>query len=230
MKNFIKKYEAPAALIYCAVILTLMEYMFLPPRAEGLLKGRGIGSWQSPSLEAGLLWAGACFVLFMLIPALTIKKVRSDDLKNFGWSLTGFIDHMKTYLLAYLVMVPFILWASTRPEFSRLYPFIPEVRFSIHYLIIWELAYIAQFFALESFFRGYLLFTLNKYTDKWTAIAAMTVPYAMIHFHKPLPECFGAIIAGIILGYLSLKYRSWLGGAVLHSLVAITMDMLSVFG
>jgi uncharacterized protein len=63
--------------------------------------------------------------------------------------------------------------------------------------------------------------------NKFVAIAVMVVPYTMIHFHKPFPETFGAIVAGTILGFLSLKYRSWLGGALLHSLVALTIDFLS---
>jgi len=55
----------------------------------------------------------------------------------------------------------------------------------------------------------------------------MMVPYAVIHWHKPPLECFGAIIAGIALGALSLRFRSWYGGAVLHMLVGATMDILS---
>ena len=56
----------------------------------------------------------------------------------------------------------------------------------------------------------------------------MTVPYTMIHFHKPFPECLGALGAGLLLGFLALRYRSFLGGVVLHSLVAVTMDLLAV--
>ena len=51
----------------------------------------------------------------------------------------------------------------------------------------------------------------------------------MIHYHKPPAEAFGALAAGIILGALALRYRSWLGGAILHSLVAVSMDSLAVF-
>ncbi len=228
MKKFITKYEGSVALIYCAVILTLMEYIFIPPRAEAWLNGPGLYGWKTPSLDAGLIWVGSCLLLFMAIPSFLVWKL--DSLKNFGWNPKGFFAHLKVYALIFLAMTPLIYWASTRPDFSRLYPFIPDARFSMQSFLLWEISYVLQFFALESFFRGYLLFTLNKYTEKWIAIAAMTVPYAMIHFHKPMPEALGAVIAGLILGHLSLKYRSWLGGAILHSLVAVTMDTLSVFG
>ena len=44
-----------------------------------------------------------------------------------------------------------------------------------------------------------------------------------------MPETFAAIIAGIVLGFMSLKTRSiWLGAAV-HVAVALGMDFLSLW-
>ncbi len=63
---------------------------------------------------------------------------------------------------------------------------------------------------------------------KAVAIAAMVVPYTMIHYHKPMLEALGAIIGGCLLGYLALRYRSWVGGAFLHASVALTMDSAAV--
>jgi membrane protease YdiL (CAAX protease family) len=60
------------------------------------------------------------------------------------------------------------------------------------------------------------------------AIFVAAVPYTMIHFHKPLPECLGAAGAGLVLGYLALRYRSFIGGVFLHAGVALAMDLLSV--
>ena len=56
----------------------------------------------------------------------------------------------------------------------------------------------------------------------------MVIPYTMIHFGKPAPETFAAILAGFILGYLALKSRSFLWGWMLHWGVAITMDLLVI--
>jgi membrane protease YdiL (CAAX protease family) len=51
----------------------------------------------------------------------------------------------------------------------------------------------------------------------------------MIHYHKPVLETFGAIAAGVILGYMSLRTRSiWLGAA-LHIAVAWTMDAAAIW-
>jgi membrane protease YdiL (CAAX protease family) len=220
------KYEAITALVICAVVLTLMEYFTLPPRAQALLDMGGYG-WHMPSLDAGLIWSASCFVGYFLIPVFAVKLVMKSTLKEHGFSGEGFWSHLKVYLFLYLLMLPLIYLASRQPEFRGTYPFIPEAKASMSNFLIWESCYVLQFFCLEFFFRGYLLFTLNRHMEKWVAIAVMVVPYCMIHFHKPLPEALGAIVAGVILGHLSLTYRSWLGGAVLHSLVAITLDVLA---
>ena len=60
-------------------------------------------------------------------------------------------------------------------------------------------------------------------------LVIMTIPYCMIHFGKPMPETLAAIVAGLVLGYLALKSKSWLYGALLHWAIGITMDLLSIF-
>ena len=62
------------------------------------------------------------------------------------------------------------------------------------------------------------------------AIFVMIVPYCMIHYGKPLPETFGAIGAGVILGTLAMRTRSIWGGVLIHVGVAMTMDVLALRG
>ena len=57
------------------------------------------------------------------------------------------------------------------------------------------------------------------------AIFAMIVPYVMIHFGKELPETLGAIVAGVVLGTLAMRTKSIWGGLLVHTLVAISMDV-----
>lgn len=56
----------------------------------------------------------------------------------------------------------------------------------------------------------------------------MMVPYVVIHFSKPLFETIGAIVAGVVLGHLSLRTRSVAGGAFLHWAVAVAMDVAAL--
>ncbi len=219
-------YEAIVALLICAFVLTIMEFFTIPPRAQGWLDGEGFG-WHMPSMQAGLLWSLSCLIGYFVIPALAVRFVAKSTLKEHGFSFQGFWSHLKTYLGLYLLMTPLIYLASRHPEFRNIYPFVPEAKDSVTNFLLWEAAYVLQFFCLEFFFRGYLIFTLRRHMSDGLAIAVMVVPYCMIHYHKPVFEAFGAIVAGLVLGWLSLRYKSWMGGAVLHSLVAISLDTLA---
>ena len=82
-----------------------------------------------------------------------------------------------------------------------------------------------QFIGVEAFFRGFMTFGLLRRFG-WLSILVMTVPYTMIHFTKPMPEATAAIFAGLILGYLAVRSKSFVPGIFLHAGVALTMDLL----
>ena len=120
--------------------------------------------------------------------------------------------------------------ASTNANFLHTYPFYRvdpgEPLWPAFW--IWEALYILQFIALEFFFRGFLLHGLRRRMGFY-AVFAMMVPYVLIHFGKPMLETLVAIIAGVVLGALSLKNRSvWLGAAI-HVAVALSMDTLALW-
>ena len=56
----------------------------------------------------------------------------------------------------------------------------------------------------------------------------MVVPYTMIHFGKPYLEACSAMVAGAVLGSLSMKTRSIYAGFLVHGTVAVLMDVLSL--
>jgi len=213
------------ALLYTAVVLSTMEYWLIPSRSHltglpGLLPG-------PRDLAAGLVWVASTLLLFLVLPALFVRFAHREALSSIGWDPRGFLRHLPIYLLLYALTLPLVLYASRRPDFLALYPFVPSARTGTTVLVVWEIAYALQFVALEAFFRGYLLFTCERLMGA-TAVFVMVVPYTMIHFHKPFPECLGAVVAGTVLGVLALRYRSFWGGALVHLLVALTMDLLAV--
>jgi len=210
--------QCVVALLYTAVILTVLEYRYLPTHVARRLGDRGL------SLEAGLTWAIATSALYLL-PVVWVKLWHKEPLSSIGCSPRGLHRHVWIYAAMYLVMLPVLFHVAEDPRFRATYPFVPAARADAGAFWKWEAAYLFQFIALEAFFRGYLLFTLAKRMG-WTAIFVMVVPYTMIHFHKPLPETFGAIFAGTLLGAMALRLRSFWGGALLHMGVAFTMDWL----
>src|SRR5205823_2959644 len=125
------------------------------------------------------------------------------------------------YLSFALLMIPLVWVCSWETRFQETYPF-----YRVHsrddlgpVWVRWEVIYAIQFIALEFFFRGFIVHG-TKHRFGAYAVFAMVVPYCMIHYQKPLPECCGSIIAGVALGMVSLVTRSIWPGAALHIMVA----------
>ncbi|MGI8978575.1 MAG: CPBP family intramembrane glutamic endopeptidase [Pirellulaceae bacterium] len=174
-------------------------------------------------------WSLGNFVLYVAIPAIVVRGIFRQPLTQFGLKMRGWHQNWLVYVAFYLLLFPAVVLASQWQSFQSKYPFyrvlngeFPGPRF-----YVWELLYAVQFVSLEFFFRGYMIQAGRKRLGPYV-IFVMTVPYCMIHFGKPIQETLGAIVAGILLGFMALKTRSiWLGAA-LHIAVAWTMDALAL--
>jgi membrane protease YdiL (CAAX protease family) len=131
------------------------------------------------------------------------------------------------YVLLFVLIAPVVYLASLTKGFQETYPFYKQANRSTFDFWAWEMMYWAQFLSLEFFFRGFLLQGLRRALGSG-AIFVMIVPYTMIHYGKPMPETFGAIFAGIILGTLAMRTKSIWGGVIIHIGVATMMDVLAV--
>ncbi len=174
-------------------------------------------------------WVVILITFYIIIPLFLIKVLFKDKMNNYGLSLKKLFGNYKIYVVFLLFMIPLILLVSTTDSFQHKYPFYdPNGESLWPNFIIWQCLYLTQFFALEFFFRGFMLHGIKKKFGFYS-IFIMMIPYVMIHFQKPMPETLGAIFAGIILGSLSLKSRSiWLGVGI-HYSVAIAMDFAALW-
>jgi len=201
------------------------------------VKLSGLANWLNslqayfPNERLFLLtyWVATLFTFYFIIPLIIIKLLFKDRMSNYGLAPKGILKSYKIYVVFFLFMVPLILLVSTTHSFQHKYPFYSPFGESLWpNFVIWQCLYLSQFFALEFFFRGFMLHGIKKRFGFYS-IWVMMIPYMMIHFQKPMPETIGAIFAGIILGALSLKSRSiWLGVAI-HYSVAITMDLAALW-
>lgn len=174
-------------------------------------------------------WSSTRVVGYVFVPFAVYKLCfPKDSLLDLGLRLRGFRQHAWIYGLCFAVVIPSMLLVAKQPDFGTYYPFYKNSSRSWFDLIAWETMYFAQFFALELFFRGIWLGSMRKSLGSG-AIFAMSVPYAMIHYGKPYLEAHGAIVAGIVLGSLSMKTRSIYLGFLLHVTVALSMDLLALW-
>ncbi|MGI9602552.1 MAG: CPBP family glutamic-type intramembrane protease [Acidimicrobiales bacterium] len=172
----------------------------------------------------------AIFRMFIyLVPALLVGRlVLRRHMRDLGWRLGWGWSHLRVYVALYALMVPLVLLASTQQSFQDTYPFYTpnELESVWPWFVAWELLYFGQFIALELFFRGFGVHGLAPRLGI-LAVPVMVVPYVTIHFGKPMPEAIGSIVAGAVLGVVSLRQGSAFWGGVLHFGVAITIDVLA---
>lgn len=174
-------------------------------------------------------WSSTRVVGYVFVPFAVYKLCfPKDSLLDMGLRLRGLRQHAWIYGLCLAVVVPSMLLVAKQPDFGTYYPFYKNSSRSWFDLIAWETMYFAQFFALELFFRGIWLGSMRKSLGSG-AIFAMSVPYAMIHYGKPYLEAHGAIVAGIVLGSLSMKTKSIYLGFLVHITVALSMDLLALW-
>lgn len=205
-------------LITGALVLLCLEYLVIRP----------LFYIPSPRPFAPMArWAILSFAAYFIVPALIVTLGFKQKLSDFGLTFKGVGRHLPLYLLLYGLMVPFIWFASRQPAFLRTYPFTADAGRSLPLFLEWEAVYGLQFLGLEFFFRGFLIFGLEKKFGA-NAIFVMVVPYCMLHFHKPMLEATAAIGAGLILGILAYRTRSIIGGVLIHFAVAMTMDVLAI--
>ncbi|HEX4492157.1 MAG TPA: type II CAAX endopeptidase family protein [Acidimicrobiia bacterium] len=212
-----------------AIVVILQQYIgdievfqrWFP--AKGPQGPRGDEYWD---LKGFAWWAGWRVGGYLLAPLIAIPLL-GDRYRDYYISPRGFLPHLPTYLVLFGIVLPAVVLASRSAEFRATYPFYRLANRSLFDLLAWEAMYAMQFFALEVFFRGFILQGLRRAIGA-NAVFVMVIPYCMIHFGKPMPETFGAIIAGTVLGTIAMRTRSIWGGVAIHVGVAVTMDMLAL--
>ncbi len=232
-------YRAPACLVIVAIVLTLQEYyggrqLFDTVIRPWLRDTEANGAvWlqtqKFDELYSYAWWSLARVIGYVLVPLPLWKLLfRNDSLLDMGLRGRGFLSHVWIYGLCLGIVLPVMLIVASQPDFGTYYPFYKQSSRSWSDYLAWELMYGAQFFALELFFRGWMLGALRRSMGS-AAIFAMAVPYCMIHYGKPYLETNGAIVAGIVLGSLALRTRSIYAGFLVHITVAFSMDFLALW-
>ncbi len=173
-------------------------------------------------------WAAWHLVLFLAVPMGIVKFGLRQPLSAFGWQVGDAGVYWRLYAGFVLFFIVFLsIFAHFSPSFLHYYPFYKLSHRSWLDWLAWEGLYMAQFVALEFFFRGFILQGLRVPMGS-SAIAVMVVPYTMIHLPKLWPEAMGAILFGVLLGVLAIRSRSILGGLAIHASVALTLDISGV--
>lgn len=220
------KTKTHLVLLLVTLIMLILEYFgwqgpFNQLIAPSLKKSH---SWREIKLYSQVYTTSSFWILFIIIPTIYLK-VFNIQKKLKGISIPS-LTEWRPYFLFGIIMLIVLSGICSSPNFYRFYPlYRPESALDC---LRFELIYLPQFVAVEFFFRGPLLFFFHDKFQRF-ALVLMTLPYAIIHIHKPFPEAIGSIMAGLILGHFAIKSKSIWPGVILHMIVALGADFFGLF-
>jgi uncharacterized protein len=233
-----------AVLVIAALVLTFDYYVCRTDQvrnAAALLGGvgldslsRGLRAWiekvEESEIDRWTYWALAGFFSYAVVPALIVRLGFGERLADYGLKLRGAFADGWVYLVMLAIVGPLVWMVSHGTEFQQTYPFYHHPRGAPLWPNFWrwELVYGLQFLGIEFFFRGFLVHGLRRRFGAY-CIPIMVIPYCMIHFGKPWPETLASIVAGLALGFMSLRTRSIILGVMIHVTVAMSMDFASMW-
>jgi len=183
-----------------------------------------------PVLASGWLQLAGklCRAALLVVPpsaVILLLRIPRRDL-GIGSGRPG--TWLRDIAILYAVVLPFIWWAARQPGFRQVYPYFSIARLGGGWFAIGLAARLVYMFAWEFLFRGYLLFGFERRIGPAGAVAASTIPFVLMHFGKPAAETYSSIVAGIVLGVVALRARSFIPAALLHFAVAATLDVAAV--
>jgi membrane protease YdiL (CAAX protease family) len=219
--------QACAVMTAAAVLLIVYHYN----GSAGFYR-RNLADWfpSGPvhALHPALYWYASSLLLLGVAALLFGRFALRRPLEEWGVGLGDWRFGLKAALACYALFLPVLWLVGHEPGFASKYPLFGEARRDLLHLAVNEAGYAAYFIGWEFMFRGFMLFGLFPRLG-FHAVWVQMIPFAIMHFGKAEIETLAAVAAGIILGYLALRTRSFWYGWLLHALVAVTNDLMAIW-
>ena len=206
--------------------------------------------WTNPDEKSPEAYWYINTALCLWVPLVTILLVLKSEPSQFGltrgdrrlglkWTWISLI--VMTVVLAVAVSIPTFhaqfqqqyLYGRLSRYLSGVGPVFFNGHVSLKALLYYELAMGFYMFCWEFFFRGFLLFGLQKSRlGSWGAVIVQAVLFALLHWSyipgasKPPVEVLSALPGGLILGILALRTRSFLYGFLAHWGISLLLDLI----
>jgi uncharacterized protein len=171
----------------------------------------------------------ANYIGLLLVPMLFIFLVARDEPARFGFCLGDSWKAWWPTILLYAGVLVLLLPASRMSDYQARYPLEGiGVAGTLPSFVFYEARWALYFFCWEFFFRGFLLSGLQRFMG-WWAVPVQALAFGIMHLGKAPTEFIAAFPAGIILGMLAVRSKSFLPGFLLHLAAALTFDVLIIW-
>lgn len=190
--------------------------------------GNSLSDWPFESIYDHWFWFAASFLLYGVFPFLVLVLLPTERLREYGLGLGDWRAGTKICGVFFVFMFAVVVVMSQTGTFGNTYPLDRDALDSWAHFWLYQPGYWAYFVGWEFLFRGFLLFGLHKRIGNH-AIWVQLIPFVIMHSGKPELEAFGSIVAGVALCVLALRTRSFWYGAILHSAIATSMDLVNAW-
>ncbi len=176
------------------------------------------------------------------LPMLSILFIFREEPSKFGFALGNWKRVWGPLLLMFVALCVVMAIFCHRDVYQNYYPIFrnfdypAEFRYvfggnpwqSAPWLAVYAFAsYGLYMFCWEFFFRGYLLFGLQR-SIGWWAVLVQALAFGLLHYGKPMSEFYASFGAGIILGIIAINAKSFVPCFVLHWTASLTFDIMII--
>jgi hypothetical protein len=177
---------------------------------------------QRALLEWGW-WFSMQGVLGFILPVASLLLIFKRRPSEIG---LGLGDWRFGLLVAgiYLPLVVIGTWfLSDGAAFQAKYPHLDEAKIDWTIFFAYEAIFLFYWVGWEYLWRGFVLFGTAPVFGLY-AIFVQTVPFAILHVDKPLPEALLSILGGVALGGLVWRCRSFWIAVPIHAAQMMILD------
>jgi membrane protease YdiL (CAAX protease family) len=158
------------------------------------------------------------FVLFGILPLVTVVLVFRDDPRRYGLRLGDWRAGLALVAAGLVVMIPLVIWLGHQPDFGSYYA--PSVTDAPNL----ALTNLLDLSSAEFLFRGFLMFTLMRFMGP-LAIVVAAVPFTFSHLGKPELETLSTLFGGSIFGWLDWRTGSIVYSAGAHVIIYVLVTL-----
>lgn len=178
---------------------------------------------EAKQARAVHLQRAAGVLLLGLVPAV-IAVVLGGGAAAWGLGLRQPLVALGLWAGLLAISLPAVLASSRKPASWDHYPLIRAQVWTPRLVRHNALGWVAYLAAYEFFFRGFLLFALERAFGLWPAVLVTTLAYVFAHLPKFAGETLGTIPMGVLFSLAALYTGGiWVPLAV-HVVVALTSD------
>jgi len=225
LKAWLKREDREPLVILLAVPVILTAWVYYGKQSSfgSLFEGLR-GRWDQ-DLYATLYEYLAAFTLMFGVPTLIVKWLFRGRLRDFGLRVGDARQGVRYLAIGLPLCLVAAYLGSLDPAVRAVYPLARSAVGHISRFLAVEAFYLLYYLGWEFFFRGFMLFGLEKRYGPAVAILVQTIPSALVHIGKPASETFAAIAAGLIFGTVAVRTRSIFYPLLLHAAVGIGTDV-----